>query len=427
MKCWPRTTFGRTALLLAGVLLLANITAFAVIRSYLIRAGIEQLAAVIGAYAQTLSRVLEPMEPEARAALLATPPPGIRLRQDPPPGNPPQLYFFRELAQKLSARFNDEIEIRVQRNAEVIVWGKAPGLLELWIGVPFNSLAQYAPTFLLLVLLSIAGLTVIGAGLVVRQINLPLKRLVTAAHRLGREANAPVLEPEGPEEIQALARALNQTSAALAQLAEDRAFMLAGISHDLRSPLARLSVALELLAGDEELKTGIRDDITHIDAIIEQFTALARPEQAEPRWPGDLNELIRTVVAASERNGLTVQLQLAELPLTVFQPLALRRALTNLLENAHRYGRPPITIASAIESGAIVIRVQDGGDGVPESELERLLLPFVRLDAARATSGTGLGLAIAARIVAAHGGRIALRNRPCGGLEARVVLPVTQP
>lgn len=284
MSIWPRTTFGRTAPLLAGVLLLANITAFAVLSAYATGAVIEQLAAVTVAYAQTLSRILTPMEPKVRhfSGCAAT-----RRRRDTPSGNPHQWYYFRALVQKLSARLNHEIETRVQSDAEVIVWeevivwGKAPGPLELWIGVPFNT--QYAPPFLLL--LSIAGWTVIGAGLVVRQINLPLQRLVATAHRLGREANVPVLEPEGSEEIQALAWALNQTSVALAQLAEDRAFMLAGIPHDLRSPLAQLSVVLELLAGDEELKTSIRDDITHIDIIIDQFTALARPNKPNRAKP----------------------------------------------------------------------------------------------------------------------------------------------
>ncbi len=426
MRLWPRTTFGRTALLLAGLLLLAETTAFAVDRAYLISVGIRQMAAVMGAYGQTLTTVLAQMEPEARTAFLAAPPPGIRLRQDAPPGNPPQLYLFRELAHELGAHWHGDIDMRIQRNPDPIVWGRAPGPLELWIGVPLGSLEQAMPPLLLTVLLSIAGLTVLGAGWVVRQINQPLQRLVAATQRLGQEPATSLLTPEGPEEIQALAHALNQSSAALAQLAQDRTLLLAGISHDLRTPLARLSVALELLVGDEELKTGIRDDITHIDAIIEQFTALARPEQAEPRWLGDLNELIRTVVAASERNGLTVQLQLAELPLTSFQPLALRRALTNLLENARRYGRLPITIASAIERGEIVIRVTDCGEGVPESELERLLLPFTRLDPARATFGTGLGLAIVARIAAAHGGRIVLRNQVAGGLEAQVFLPLTE-
>ncbi len=426
MRWWPRTTFGRTALLLAGLLLLAETAAFAVSRAYLISAGIQQIAAVIGAYGQTLTAVLAQMEPEARTAFLAAPPPGIRLRQNEPPGNPPKLYFFRELAHELGANLHSEVEIRVQRDAGFIAWGHMPGPPELWIGVPLDSLEQAVPPLLLTVLLSIAGLTIVGAGLLVRQINLPLQRLVAAARQLGQAPATSLLLPEGPEEIQALARAFNQSNAALAQLAQDRALLLAGISHDLRTPLARLSVALELLEGDEELKVGISEDITQIDSIVEQFIALARPEQAEPRWTGDLNELVRTVAAASERNGLTVQLQLAELPLTSFQPLALRRALVNLLENARRYGRSPITVTSAIEQHEIVIRVSDCGEGVPDSELDRLLLPFTRLDRARATSGTGLGLAIAARIATAHGGRMVLRNRLAGGLEAQMYLPLTE-
>lgn len=425
MKPWPRTTFGRTALVIAGLLVLAEVAALAVGRAYLVGAGARQMADLLSDYVQTLTAALARLEPVARTAFLADPPPtGIRLRQSDPPGDAPNLYFLRELAGRLRARLPGTVEIRVQRDANAIVWVRAPGPPVLWIGMPLNSLERALPPLLLAALLSIVLLTVVGAYLLVRQINRPLARLATAARQLGAGRAVPPLTPEGPEEIQILTRAFNQSSASLARLDRDRALLLAGISHDVRTPLARLSVALELLDGDEELKAGIREDIAHIDAIIEQFAALARPEWTESRQVGDLNDLIRAVVATAERAGLDVRLHLADLPPLVFQPLALRRALANLLENARRHGRPPVTLSSASENGEVVIRVADGGAGVPESELERLLLPFTRLDQARGTPGTGLGLAIVARIAAAHGGRVVLRNRPVGGLEARVHLPL---
>ena len=131
-----------------------------------------------------------------------------------------------------------------------------------------------------------------------------------------------------------------------------------------------------------------------MDSIIEQFTTLARPEPAEAEVIGDLNEWIRDSVNAAERSGLRVRLKLQQLPPIPFQPLALRRALGNLLENARRYGEPPVLVESRVEDNEVLVRVADQGAGVPQAELTRLLQPFTRLDQARGSPGTGLGLAI---------------------------------
>ena len=163
-----------------------------------------------------------------------------------------------------------------------------------------------------------------------------------------------------------------------------------------------------------------------MNSIIEQFTTLARSEYTEAKVKGDLNELIRDSVAASQRSGLQVTAHLNNLPLFSFQPLAMRRALSNLLENARRYGREPVDVYSRMVGGEAEIRIADRGPGVPDAELERLLQPFTRLDHARGSPGTGLGLAIVARIVAAHDGRVVIKNRPQGGLEVSSYLPVNK-
>ncbi|MCP5159719.1 MAG: HAMP domain-containing protein [Gammaproteobacteria bacterium] len=420
---WPRTTFGRTALVIAGLLVLAELATFMVGRVYLISAGARQMADLLSAHMHTLSATLASLPPDARVSFLAkSPPVGLPLRWDTPPGKLPRLYFFRVLAERLRDRLGARTQIKLDHQSTIVLWIRAPDRTMPWIGMPLDGLEQIAPPLLLAILLSIALLTVAGATLLVQQINRPLLRLATAARQLGKGPSPPLV-PEGPEEIQALARAFNYSSASLTRLEQDRNLLLAGVSHDLRTPLARLSIALELLEGDEELKTGASMDIAQIDAILDQFTALARPDWTEPRQTGDLDALIRQVVSTHERDDWSVQLALHPLPPLTFQPLALRRALGNLLENARHYGRPPVTVSSFLERDVVVIQVADCGPGAPEEELERLLLPFTRLDRARSTPGTGLGLAIAERIAAAHGGRIQLRNRAGGGLESRLELP----
>jgi two-component system osmolarity sensor histidine kinase EnvZ len=387
----------------------------------------RQVAALLNENISALGIALDALEAPAKEALLAEgPASGVPLQAEStePLGKRPRQYFLRELEKQLRKKLGPDVEMRVQKRGENMLWVRAPVSGGVWIGVPLKTLKARLPPMLLISLILITLLTIVGAYLLVRQINRPLRGLVKAARRLGQGQSGETIVPGGPEEIRALAQAFNQSALALAQLERDRALLLAGISHDMRTPLARLSVALEMLRGDEELKAGAREDIEHMDSIIEQFTALARPEPTETKAIGDLNEWIRDAVSAAERGGLRVKLRLNPLPAVAFQPLALRRALSNLLENARRYGRQPVVVTSRLRGREVVIQVVDQGAGVPQSELGRLLQPFTRLDHARGSPGTGLGLAIVARIMDAHNGRVELRNRPRGGLEVSLYLPL---
>ncbi len=428
MNLWPRTTFGRTAVVIAVLLVIAQSAGFVVMRFYLPGPDARQVAALLDEHISVLGVALDALEAPAREALLAQSTSGLLLQGESfsPGGKRPKVYFLRELEKQLRRRLGPELEIRIQRRGENMMWVRAPVSGGFWIGMPVKAIKSRLPPLLLISFLLITLLTIGGAYLLVRQINRPLRGLVKAARHLGDERLGQTITPSGPEEIRSLAHTFNQTTLTLAQLERDRALLLAGISHDLRTPLARLSVALELLQGDEELKQGTREDIEHMNSIIEQFTTLARSEYTEAKVTGDLNELIRDSVAASQRSGLQVTAHLNNLPLFSFQPLAMRRALSNLLENARRYGREPVDVYSRMVGGEAEIRIADRGPGVPDAELERLLQPFTRLDHARGSPGTGLGLAIVARIVAAHDGRVVIKNRPQGGLEVSSYLPVNK-
>ncbi len=428
MSLWPRTTFGRTAVVIAVLLVISQVAAFIVLRLFIPGPDARQLAALLDDNISALEVALNALEePANQGALLSkAEAAGLQLhgQSTVPDGQRPRQFFLRELEKQLRGRRGPEVELRVQTRGENTLWVRAPGSGGIWIGVPLKTLRARLPPLLLISLLLITLLTMGGAYFLVRQINRPLRGLAKAARRLGQGRPGETITPAGPEEIRSLAQAFNQTTVTLAQLERDRALLLAGISHDMRTPLARLSVALEMLEGDEDLKAGAREDIDHMDSIIEQFTTLARPEPAEAEVIGDLNEWIRDSVNAAERSGLQVRLKLQQLPPIPFQPLALRRALGNLLENARRYGEPPVLVESRVEDNEVLVRVADQGAGVPQAELTRLLQPFTRLDQARGSPGTGLGLAIVARIMDAHRGRIELRNRSNGGLEARMYLPL---
>jgi two-component system osmolarity sensor histidine kinase EnvZ len=271
-------------------------------------------------------------------------------------------------------------------------------------------------------------LSLVGATLIISRINRPLRTLAAAATQIGRREPVAPLPERGPSEIRSLARAFNQMAEDLSRRDTDRALLLAGVSHDLRTPLARLRLGLELVGeADAKLKADMVQDIEDMDAAIGQFLDFARDESAEPPAVGtDLNEIVRQAAARRTPPGhAPPQLELARLPGLALRPLALERLVGNLIENAVRHGGGEVTIRTWVDGSQVMLSVLDRGPGIPAGEVQRLMQPFTRLDVARGTPGAGLGLAIVDRIARLHGGSVALVPRPEGGAEARIALPVS--
>jgi two-component system osmolarity sensor histidine kinase EnvZ len=198
------------------------------------------------------------------------------------------------------------------------------------------------------------------------------------------------------------------------------------VSHDLRTPLSRIRLGLEMMDRSEEsaLKAGLVQDIEDIDAAIGQFLDFARLRDAEEAVPGtDVNAVVEDVVARYTRSGKPVRARLGETRPRALRPRALQRLVANLIDNALKHGGGEVEIATGTDAGSVHVEVLDRGPGIPPESTERMLQPFTRLDAARSGSGTGLGLAIVDRIARMHGGRVQLLPRDGGGLRARVELP----
>ena len=216
-------------------------------------------------------------------------------------------------------------------------------------------------------------------------------------------------------------------AADLKRLDDERALLLAGVSHDLRTPLSRIRLGLEMLGdeGDAALKAGMVQDIEDIDAVIGQFLDFARLAETEAAVAdGDLNAIVGNVAERYARAGKPVSTQLAPLPPLPLRPRAMQRLLVNLVDNALRHGSAEAQIVTGQSGGRAFVEVLDRGPGIPAEEAERMLQPFTRLDAARSGAGTGLGLAIVDRIARLHGGTVKLMPREGGGLRARVELPL---
>jgi two-component system osmolarity sensor histidine kinase EnvZ len=281
------------------------------------------------------------------------------------------------------------------------------------------------------------ALSVLGAVLITRVINRPLAQLSKAARELGVGRAPQPLPERGPAEIRTVNESFNRMVADLGKLEDDRAVLLAGISHDLRTPLTRLRLELEMAALPTAAREAMIADLEQMDAIVRQFLDYARRAPQQPAEALDLTELVR---GASLRARIEAQ-PLSTLELLVAPGITitghrteLDRALDNLLVNAARYGRDPalgrlaVTVSLTTDGREAVVSVADCGPGVPAEQIDRLLRPFERGNAARSGSGgAGLGLPIVHRIARLHGGALRLLANSPHGLRAELTLPLEQP
>ena len=283
---------------------------------------------------------------------------------------------------------------------------------------------QLSPQALLPLLLMVVAVALV-AWVTARRIVGPMSALAVGADRLGRGLDANPLPLTGPAEVRDTTQAFNRMQDRLTRFVTERTYMLAALSHDLRSPLTAMRLRIEMLDETEDsvrLKTLVEEMQAMVEATLEFARGVAKTEPAAMvDLAAMLGELVRDV--GGDRASLAPSLPVH----TMVRPHALNRALRNLIDNAVRYGGVA-EVSLMQEPGITVIMVSDKGPGLPKDQLEAVFEPFVRLEGSRNrdTGGVGLGLAIARTIIQAHGGTIQLRNRTGGGLSAVVRLPIGQ-
>ena len=444
---WPRSLAGRTALVL--LLGLTLVQAAGLLIHALDRVDLQRFAQAreISARGFALWRTVVLAPPDRRAALLADIdlPPGIEASLDeepavepgarPPP--PPDMRLFR--LEQLAGAGPPRFRPREARFAHLGGPGHFAASLRLPDGPWLNLRVQVPPprpwhseTFLA----AFAVMTLTAAALIlwaVRRLTRPVRALAEAADRLGRDVNAPPLPEQGaPTEVATAAHAFNTMAGRIRRFVSDRTQMLAAIGHDLRTPITRLRLRAEFMEDDEQRRKMLAD-LDEMEAMIAATLAFARDDAAaEPSVPLDLAALCRTVLdeAADAHPEAAERIAYAGAPRLVVtaRPVALKRALANLVGNALAYGGAARLALSPPEAPGRPVRLvlEDDGPGIPPGELEAVFQPFRRLEGSRnrETGGTGLGLPIARNILRAHGGDVVLQNRPGGGgLRAVVTLP----
>ena len=433
MKLWPQSLFGRTAITIALTmslfLVVSTALAFYFIIVPMMKRSADDFAAELVSAAHALQALPEEGHAALREELLQDHGLIVAEEQGGTPGRrstAPYLGYFGDSLNRLAG---GELTI-IESGSGPLLWVDVPAHGKNYrLGFDRGRLGTNPPLALLLVIAGGALLVLLASVLEVRRVTKPLDRLSAAVEEMRRGGNPTPLPEKGPAEIAALAGAFNQMSSDVRQMSENRTVMLAGISHDLRTPLTRLGIAVEML--DEKcnpgLINGIRRDLDAMNRLIGEFLRFSEVAKDEIPVQVDLWQIIESMAQDLEREGASLMLHHDDPPCIYFaDPLALQRVLANLLKNAAQYGNgTPVDVFLHCSSEAVSIEVCDRGPGIPADQVEAVFRPFHRLDMARAKrrGGTGLGLAVASQLATKHGWTIDLLPRTGGGTIARLGLP----
>ncbi len=253
----------------------------------------------------------------------------------------------------------------------------------------------------------------------------PIRRLAVVAAHFGMGVDTPSFKPSGAREIRRAGHSFIEMRDRIKRQISQRTAMLAGVSHDLRTPLTRLKLGVAMLGDSADIEA-LKGDISEMERMIDGYLDFARGEGGEQTSPVDLNELLENVVSAARRGGITIYFSTEKDLRMAVRPIAFERCINNLIMNAGKYGENVWLSVRKPQEGTIEILVEDDGPGLSEKEYEDVFKPFYRVDHSRnaATGGVGLGLPIAMDVVHAHGGKIWLEGSNYGGLRVVIHLPV---
>ncbi|UMO87183.1 two-component system sensor histidine kinase EnvZ [Pectobacterium sp. PL64] len=431
----PRSSFARTLLLIVTLLFVSLVTTYLVVLNFAILPSLQQFNKVLAYEVRMLMTDSLQLED---GTTLEVPPAfrreiyrelGISLYTNAAAEESglrwAQHYKFLsdQMAQQLGGP--TDVRVEVSKNTPV-VWLKTWLSPDIWVRVPLTEIHQgdFSPLFryTLAIMLLVIG----GAWLFIRVQNRPLVELEHAALQVGKGIIPPPLREYGASEVRSVTRAFNQMASGVKLLADDRTLLMAGVSHDLRTPLTRIRLATEMMGKEDDyLAESINKDIEECNAIIEQFLDYLRTGQEMQTEVADLNAIMGEVVASESGYERQIDSDFATGELLVrISSLSIKRAALNLVVNAARYGNGWIKVSTGRELQRVWFQVEDDGEGIAPDQLQHLFQPFVRGDSARTTSGTGLGLAIVQRIIDAHNGVLDVGSSERGGLCVRAYLPL---
>ncbi|WP_394193397.1 two-component system sensor histidine kinase EnvZ [Pseudoalteromonas atlantica] len=430
MSMFPKSAFGQTVFLVAALLLINQVVSYITVSLYVVKPTIEQVNLILAKQVKTVFIDWEDgveISNEVSNKFFEITGIEVMTQRQAMSEGLGQTREYPMLSRSMSEQLNGSARVRISQIGPLVYWVEAPQAPGYWVKVPLTGFKDNNLEFLTFYLSSIGFLSVLGGWLFARHLNRPLKELQQAAVKVGVGDFSTKLEEHGSTEVMEVTRAFNQMSRGIAALENDRRLLMAGVSHDLRTPLTRIRLATEMMSAEEDyLREGIIYDIEDMNAIIDQFIEYLRHHKREELALEDLNAIVSEVVHSEQKHQRSIRfiedINLDNVPLSM---VAIKRVITNMIENAIRYSDGDIEVQTALshDKKYAIVMVNDYGPGIPESELETVFEPFKQGDAARGSEGSGLGLAIIKRIIDMHSGKVKLVNRPEGGLSAQVFLP----
>ena len=414
--------FGRLALLVIAVLLLSHFAWFLLIRfersQFQARYAVEEATFLVDAVRQHVK--LTPNQPLPSRVRLVDP-----TSADIPPENSDLPGSLKHFADDVRERMPSGSDVRIAVGRPPQLWVHEAGDRD-WIVVPVQPLRPARPFDQMLIWLSsIFALAVMCALFVAWRLQKPLTSLAQAVTRFGRGQPVPPLKERGPRELRLLTHGFNQMVQEVSRTENDRAVMLAGVAHDLKTPLARLRLRAEMME-EAKMRDGVVRDVDSMTHIVDQFLVFAHGgvDRSEPVEVDEQCERIARSYRAASTGAPTVQTELVAGAGFRLPAATLDRILSNLLENAHAYGAPPVHVETARTPAGWTLMVSDHGQGIAPQDLINASRPFVRLDPARGGNGhSGLGLAIVERLVRRAGGVCEIGNQEGRGLRVRMTFP----
>lgn len=425
--------FARTGITLAIALAVFMLFTVASMVNFILiplaKQGAGDLAALMVLSAQTWVELPPETRPFLEEELMDEYQLTVAVADSPLPQTSSLLPFLRFLEQALEKRIGQPTTIRAHTENGVWYCTDIPmGGRTIRVSFPRERIGARPPAAALLVIAAGGVVIILTTLLLVRRLTRPLASLCEATSRVGRGESLQPLPERGPRELATLTHRFNHMAGEISELLANRTTLFAGISHDLRSPITRMKLALEMLPDttDPRLVERLQLDLEQMNQLISDTLELAQGLGPHEPEEVDLREFIDTIVASYRRGDANIDWQPKHCCLCAIDTLALRRVFVNLLDNALRYGGgQPVKVGCHCDTTGACIRVQDRGPGIPDAEREAVFRPFYRLEASRSrrTGGSGLGLAIARQLCSAHGWSIDLLPRDGGGTDACIRLP----
>ncbi|HEI8463639.1 TPA: two-component system sensor histidine kinase EnvZ [Morganella morganii] len=431
----PRSTFSRSLFLVIFLLFATITTSYLAVVNFIVMPSLQQFNRVLAYEVRTL--MSEEMVLKDGTAVRVSPALRKKIYEElgitfftektADEGGLRWARHFESLSKQMSHYLDGYADVRLEVSRDYpVLWLNSYIAPDVWVRVPLTEIGQdqFSPVFRYI----FAFLLIVFAGVwvFIRYQNRPLTELESAARQIGTGGPLVPVREAGAAEVRSVIRSFNQMSRDIKTLEQDRTVLMAGVSHDLRTPLTRIRLATEMMNPDDDyLAESINNDIEECDGIIEQFMAYLRTGREMEMMHLELTSVLNEVIEAHIHSDVSLQNDVIQASVYLTgNPIAIKRALGNMLVNATRYGNGWIRVSSGSDEHFAWFQVEDDGNGIDEADIPDLFQPFVQGEKARNNKGTGLGLAILRRIVDAHDGKIDVGRSQRGGFRIRVMLPL---